>query len=167
VTELGSAAALLLLAVFAWSGAAKLADRGGTATTFAAAGLPAPALLATALPVVELVLAVAFFTIPRVAAPVAVVLLASFTAFLIREVRRGSGVGCGCFGASRAEPVSAVELGRNGLLLLAAVVAAFAETPPTPDLGALAAVCLATGLAAAGLAAVGRRRRTGTVARTR
>lgn len=161
MTGLGGAAALLLALVFAWSGAAKLASRRRTATTFAAFGLPAAGLLAVALPVAELALAVGLFTVPGAAAWAALVLLAAFTAVLARAVRSGSEVGCGCFGSARLEPVSSVELARNALLAGAALLATQAEAPPNPDLPAVLVVAAAAGLVVAVLARLDRTRRAG------
>ena len=55
---------------------------------------------------------------------VALALLAGFTAFLV--ARRGSGVGCGCFGSTKTEPISWRDIGRNVVLMALAAIAAFA-----------------------------------------
>ncbi len=151
--------ALLLAGVFAWAGASKLRDRRGTSASFAAAGLPAPQILGTAVPVSEVLLAVGLVTVPAVGAYVALAMLAAFTTFLVLAIRSGSAAGCGCFGSARAEAASSVELLRNGLLAGAAVVAGFADGPEPPDPVATAVVAGVAVLAVALLSLVRRSRR--------
>lgn len=160
MSDVPYATAVVLAGIFAWAGAAKLADRRGTTATFAAFGLPAAGLLGTAVPVTELLLAVGLLTVPALAAYAALALLAAFTTFVVRAVRAGVDVGCGCFGTASAEPVSTVEVLRNVLLTGAAVVASFAAGPLVPDLPSVILVAAVTALAAVALA-LGRRRRTG------
>lgn len=163
MNEVAYVAAVLLAGLFAWAGVAKLTDRGRATRTFAAFGLPAPRLLGTAVPVVELVLAVGLLVIPAVAAYAALGMLAAFTTFLVRAVRAGVKVGCGCFGSARDEPVSAVEVLRNALLAGAAVVASFSTGPVVPGLAAVVLASTAAALAAVVLALADLRRRTGHV----
>ncbi len=121
--------AVVLAAVFAWAAAAKLRDRDGTASEFAAMGLPAPTAASVAVPVVELVVAVALVLgaavgRPSPAAFAAFALLVGFTVHLASIVRTGRPVACRCFGGASTEPVSGRSLVRNGVLLtLAAFVA--------------------------------------------
>ena len=112
------AAAVVLAAVFTWSGVAKLLRRPDLTRL----GLPAATWWVVSL--VELVLAVALLATPAWGGVVALALLAGFSAFLI--ARRGSDVGCGCFGSASAKPISNVDLTRNAVLLAVAAVAAFA-----------------------------------------
>jgi len=163
MSEVAYGAALVLAILFAWAGVAKLADRGRTTRTFAAFGLPAPKILGTAVPVVELVLAAGLVIVPAVAAYAALGMLAAFTTFLVRAVRAGVDVGCGCFGSARDEPVSTVEVLRNALLACAAVVASFSTGPVVPGLDAVVLVSTAVALAAVVLALADLRRRTGHV----
>ena len=110
-------AALVLAAVFAWSGLAKLVRRPDMTRL----GLPASTPLVLA--AVELALVVALVVSPTVGGIAALTLLAGFTAFLL--ARRGSGTGCGCFGSASTKPVSSIDIARNGALLLVAALASF------------------------------------------
>ncbi len=161
MTEVAYATAVVLAGLFAWAGAAKLADRRRTTTTFAAFGLPAAGLLGTAVPVAELGLAVGLLVVPVIASFAALALLAAFTTFLVRAVRAGVDVGCGCFGSARAEPVSTVEVLRNALMAGAALVTTFADRPLVPGLDAIIVVSTTAALAAVVLALADLRRRTG------
>lgn len=154
-------AALVLAATFAWAGVAKRRERATTERTFRAFGLPAPAALATAVPAAEMVLAVGLVVVPGWAAVVALAVLAGFTTLLARAMRAGVDVGCGCFGTARTEPVSFVELVRNGFLGLAAVVAATSSGPVVPSLAAVVAVTTAAAVAAVVLALCDLRRAAG------
>lgn len=112
------AAAIALAVVFAWSSVAKLVNRAD----MTALGLPAWSGRATS--AVEAALAVALVVSPANGGLAALVLLAGFTSFLV--ARRNSGLGCGCFGSTRAEPIGTKGIVRNGVLLAVAAVAAFA-----------------------------------------
>ncbi|MBW3652764.1 MAG: hypothetical protein KY433_04045, partial [Actinobacteria bacterium] len=90
-------------------------------------------------------------------APAALAVLAGFTTFLVRSLGRGEAGGCGCFGTSRPAPVSGVDVARNGLLTLAAVVAAFASGPTVPGPAAVSGVALVAAAGAGGLAVLRRR----------
>lgn len=163
MTEVAYAAAVLLAGVFAWAGLVKLADRRRTTATFAGLGLPFPAALGTAVPMAELALAVGLLLVPAIAASAALGLLAAFTTFLVRAVRAGSEVGCGCFGSARSDPVSWVEVARNVALAGAAVVAGFATGPVLPGLEAVVLTTTTAALAAVLLALADLRHRTGHV----
>ena len=163
MSEVGYAAALLLAGVFGWAGLAKFRTRDQTARTFRAFGLAAPDTLAVGVPVTELVLAVGLVVVPGWAALGALAVLAGFTTVLVRAMRAGVDVGCGCFGTAKREPVSFVELVRNGLLAVAAVTAAFAPRPDLPGLDAVVLVGTAAAIGALVLALAELRRRTGTV----
>jgi uncharacterized membrane protein YphA (DoxX/SURF4 family) len=151
VSELGYLAALVLAGVFGWAGVAKLGARRRTTRTFRALGLPAPAALAVAVQVVELVLAVGLVVAPGWAAAGVLALLAAFSVFLARGIRAGVDVGCGCFGSAASEPVSGVELLRNAVLAAAALVALATPAPEAPSLPAVLVAGLAVALAALGL----------------
>src|SRR5215211_1376586 len=115
MNEVSYLSALVLGALFAWAGMAKLlGGRRRTARTFRGLGLPAPERLAIAVPLLELTLAAGLVVIPRPAGIVALVTLTAFSAVVYRAVRSGVTVGCGCFGSAGRGPVSAVELVRNG-----------------------------------------------------
>jgi thiol-disulfide isomerase/thioredoxin/uncharacterized membrane protein YphA (DoxX/SURF4 family) len=159
------AARVLLAAVFAVAGAAKLRDRPGTLRTLAEFGLAPAALPAAtlALPAIELVVALAMLVDPA-AAPggvAAAVLLAAFTAGILNALRQGLAPDCGCFGNLSAKPVSRWTVARNLFLLLLALFVAVRGS--TAEIGAglaLAALVIALLIALA----VSRRRRVATFA---
>ena len=155
-------AAVVLAIVFALAGGAKLRRPAVTAGSFADLGLPAPRELAVAVPVVELALAVGLVVVPPVAAALALLLLGAFTVVLVAAIRSGRGqAGCGCLGSTRTDPVSAVEIIRNGMLAGAAVVALGASGPVAPGLGDVIAVSTAALVALVVLALADVRRATG------
>lgn len=159
----GYAAALVVAAVYLVAGVAKLSDRPTTASTFRALGVPAPAAMATAVPLAELALGAGLLVAPRPAAAVGLAVVAAFTAVLASALRRGVEVGCGCFGTARRTPISHVELVRNGLLAAATAVALLAPGPRWPGLAATVAVTGATAAAAVALALLDVRRSAGTL----
>jgi len=161
MTEVGYLAALILAGLFAWAGIAKLGARRRTSRTFRALGLPAADTLAVAVPVIELALAVGLVVVPGWAAAGALAVLAAFTVFLARAVVDGVDVGCGCFGSAGDDPVSWVELLRNGLLAGAAVLALTAPGPTAPSLPAVLVAGLGVALAALALALAGVKRDVG------
>lgn len=158
IDRIGTLAAIVLALVFATAAVAKLRDPIGTTRTFRALRLPSPRRLARAVPVTELALATLLVLRPWIGGLVALALLAGFTIVLAGEVRRGSGVQCGCFGSAGTAPISFVELVRNGQLAALAVTASFAERPTAPDLPSVIAVSSAvvTGLLVLALAGVRR-----------
>jgi hypothetical protein len=160
VTDVGYVSALVLALVMAWAGVAKLRSRSETAASFAAFGVPAG--LARVVPLVELALAVALVFVPALAAGAAAVLLAAFTVVLVRAIGRGVTVGCNCFGSSRSEPVSSVELVRNTMLIALAIVATGAAVG-VPSFESVVLVSTAVALGAVVLAALDMRRRIGSV----
>jgi peroxiredoxin len=119
-------ARLVLAAVFAVAGVAKLLDRPGAREALAGFGLSARLAtpLSVALPVVELSVAAAL--VPRAfawwAALGALGLLLAFTAVIARSLARGERPPCRCFGQLRAATVGWRTLARNGAL---AALAAF------------------------------------------
>lgn len=163
MTDVGYCAALVLAVVFAWAGISKLGARARTARTFRALGLPAAASLAVAVPAVELALAIGLVLAPGWAAAGALALLAAFSVFLARAVRAGVDVGCGCFGSAGDDPVSYVELLRNGLLGIAALLALATPAPVAPDLPAVLVAGLGVALAALVLALAELKREVGHV----
>lgn len=163
MSDVAYVTAVVLAGLFAWAGVAKLLDREQTARAFTALGLPAPGLLSTAVPLVELALAVCLLAFPAPAALAALGLLAAFTTILVRAVRAGVDVGCRCFGSARTEPVSSVEVLRNGLLGGAATVASFATGPVVPQPSAVLLVGAAALAGAAAVAHADRRRRASQV----
>jgi uncharacterized membrane protein YphA (DoxX/SURF4 family) len=128
-TPIALAAALVLAGVLAVAGVAKLRHPAATARDFAALGLPAPEVLAGAVPAAELACAAALVLVPGWGGVAAFGLLAVFTADLAAVVRSGRVVSCACFGAASRAPVSARHLVRNGGLLVLALAAATIGEP--------------------------------------
>src|SRR5580698_2284956 len=97
---------LVLAAVLAWSGVAKVADRAGFGAALAGFALPAWVARAAvvALPIAELAVAVAL--VPAAsswwAAVTALALLLAFTVVLVVSLLRGRRPECHCFGAFSA-----------------------------------------------------------------
>lgn len=147
---LSSAAALAVAAVLSAAGVGKLANRSRTVAGFVRLGLPAPVVLAWAVPLTEAAVAVALLVVPAWGGVLAFALLAGFTAYLTALVRSGRTVPCGCFGSRGDHPVSGVDLVRNALLLAAAALAA--ASPGALRLDAPTVVVAAAGVVLATLA---------------
>ncbi|WP_410873098.1 MauE/DoxX family redox-associated membrane protein [Nocardia sp. A7] len=118
---------LVLAGAFGLSTWGKLADRPATRKALVDFGIHirwAP-WVAVGLPVIEGLVAVGA-VLPwtaGIAGAVSVLLLAVFTAAIVRLLLRGEHPNCSCFGAASAGPIGPVTLVRNGLLLaLAALV---------------------------------------------
>ncbi len=152
MSDIGTAAAVLLALVLSWAGITKLRSPARTEGSFTAMGLPAPRALAVGVPCAELVLAIGLVVAPAPAALGAVVLLSAFTGVLGVLLRRPEPVACGCFGSAAAAPVGAADLVRNAGLLAAASAALWAEAVTAPTLPAAIAV---TSAAASVLMAMG------------
>jgi hypothetical protein len=156
------AAALVLALVFVWAAVAKVRARTATIASFSGLRLPAPAVLATVVPLVEVGLAIGLVLLPGVAAFAALVLLLGFSIVIGRAVAAGAEVGCACFGGgAEARPVSVLELVRNAGLAALAIVASGAGVGVRggwPSLPALVLVTVVVALGRVALAAVGRRR---------
>ncbi|MGI8759129.1 MAG: TlpA family protein disulfide reductase [Acidimicrobiales bacterium] len=155
--QIAYAAALALAAVFAAAAIAKLRRRPTTERAFGALGLASPRALALGVPTAELTLAAGLVVVPAEAGTAALAVLAGFTTFLARSIRRGDALGCGCFGTAQPAPAGITEVVRNGFLAAAAVLAAFARGPVVPGLGAVAVVVAGAAVAVAVLAVVSRR----------
>lgn len=142
----GYVCAVVLAAVFVRAGVAKAIRSEGTVAGFVALGVPSAPVVARAVPAVEIALAVALLSFPRIGGVAALVSLGAFSVFLARAVRAGVTVGCNCFGQARAEPVSGRDLARNAMLATLALAALSASRPVVPSLVAVlsaAAVVLA------------------------
>ncbi|MBW3643176.1 MAG: thioredoxin family protein [Actinobacteria bacterium] len=156
--ELAYSLALALALVMGIAGGTKLRRRQRTGRTFLSQGLAWPRALATAVPVTELVLAAGLVVAPGWAGVATLAVLAGFTTFLVRALRRGDPLGCGCFGAARPEPVGGVEVARNAVLLaVSASVAVVAPDPVVPGVIPLVVVVAGAGATAVALAAARRR----------
>jgi hypothetical protein len=129
---------LVLAAVFVVAAAGKLLGRTRTIDTLAEFGVPArlrgPA--AIALPLAELAIAVALLPASTAAwaALAATLLLAAFTAAVVRVLARGEEVDCNCFGSIGSSRITGRTAARNALLLaVAAVVAVAGQSDPGPS----------------------------------
>ena len=121
---------LVLAAVFAVAGTAKLLDAAGSRGALEGFGVPrrAARLAGTVLPVAELAIA-AGLLVPASAwwsALAAAGLLAVFMAAIGLSMARGAAPGCHCFGRLHSAPVSWRTQLRNGMLAAAAGVAVLA-----------------------------------------
>jgi methylamine dehydrogenase accessory protein MauD len=127
---------LLLAAVFALSGVAKLADQTGSRQAMIAFGLPRSLAtpLGRLLPLAELAVAAAL--VPAVAAwwgaLGALALLLAFVVGIGANLARGRKPDCRCFGQLHSAPVGWKRLVRNGLLM---AVAAFVVWKGTENTG--------------------------------
>jgi hypothetical protein len=142
-------AAFVLAAVLLCASAAKAMQREATTATFGALGLPAAAVLAVAVPLVEALVAIALVVRPAVGGYVALGLLGAFTLVVVRALASGKRVGCGCFGAVTDRPISPRDILRNGMLGGLAILATGTVRPVLPRAAPLVAVlcCAAAGLA--------------------
>lgn len=117
------AARLVLAAVFAVAGVAKLADRDGFRRAVEDFGVPAKlsAVVAIGLPVIELGLAIALISTSFAwwGALGALALLAVFVVVIVVNLARGQHPNCQCFGQLHPAPVGRSTLIRN--LVLAAI----------------------------------------------
>jgi len=142
---------LVVAAVLAASGVAKLADLRGSREAMLGFGLPAglagPA--GVALPLAELTAAVAL-AVPGLARPgalLALVLFVSMSLAIVRLLAIGHAPDCHCFGALQSEPVSTRTLVRSWALAVAAGIVTV-HGAGSSAAGAELAVPLATGAAA-------------------
>ena len=161
MTGVGYTSAVVLAVVLAGAGTAKLRAPRTTAASFAALDVPAAGLLARVVPVLELAVAVALLTVPRVGAVAAAALLLAFTAVLAVTMGRGVEAGCACFGAPAGKPVSGIDLVRNAGLLSLASAAAVSERPVVPALADVVLVTTAVAIGVVALVALGTRREVG------
>lgn len=111
---------LVLAAVFAAAGLAKLRDRAGTRTAFVEFGVPAGLVpsLAVLVPAAELAVAACLLVDPAVRAGAggALVLLAAFSVAIAVNLGHGRTPDCHCFGQVHSAPIGAGSLVRNALL---------------------------------------------------
>lgn len=142
---------LVLLVILVAAAGLKLVHPSAAVGHLADLGLPHPALLARLVPVAELGVALALVAVPAWGAAAALGLLAAFTAVLVRTVRSGRQVSCGCLGAlDRGRPVSWRTVARNLVLMAAAglALAVPALRWPPVEPGAVAVAALVAGPAA-------------------
>lgn len=126
MSAVGLVASVLLGFVFLVSGGSKIA--AGPAWPEQAAGLGAPSIVVPVLPWVEIVLGAILVmqVAPVAAAATALVVLAAFTALIIRRLAQGRHPPCACFGAWSAKPLGAGHVVRNAVFMVLGVLALFA-----------------------------------------
>ena len=127
MSQIATAAAILVASVLAFAGVAKLRDRSATIRSFAQLGLRRPAALATVVPLVELAVSVCLLLRPSVGGLIAFGLFVMFTALLVPIVAQKRSVACGCFGSTATAPVSARTIVRNVFFIVAALSASVAD----------------------------------------
>lgn len=139
LTELASPAALLAAAIFLVAASAKLRSRSSTRAAVAAFGLPT--VVSVVLAPVEIATGLAILVTPRIGAVLAAGLLVLFSIVVIRSLRRGVAVRCGCFGGTDQRRVGIDTMIRNLFLLVLTIVAGTASgTLSKPTLPAMVAV---------------------------
>jgi peroxiredoxin/cbb3-type cytochrome oxidase subunit 3 len=131
-------AQLLLAAVFALAGGAKLSDLAGSGKAVADFGVPARVapVVGVLVPLAELAAAAALIFRPtaRWGALLALLLLIVFVGGVANAMRKGLDVDCGCFGRVYSATAGSATLVRNAVLAaLAAVVVVHGSGPAIND----------------------------------
>ncbi len=139
ITGMASTMGLLLAGVFAVAGGIKLLDPTKTVAEFRQLRLPAPAILARAVPMAELATAFAIVVRPRFGALPATIMLLGFTAVVAATLRSGRTVSCGCLGALSRQPISGATMARNLVLMAMAAMTATVPSLGVPDAASLMA----------------------------
>lgn len=135
VGSVALAARVVLAAVFATAGVAKLFDLKGSRNALQGFGVPMRALWAAAvlLPLAELATAVAL--LPRAsaqwAALAALILTLVFIAAITSALARGKAPDCHCFGQLHSAPAGRATLARNAALAVAAAFVAWRGPGPS------------------------------------
>jgi len=115
---------LVLAAVFALAGVAKLGDAKGSREAVIGFGVPKglAAMVAAVLPVLEIGTAVLLIPVATAAGGgvLAGVLLVAFIGGITAAISRGEAPDCHCFGQVHSEPAGPKTLARNGVLLAGA-----------------------------------------------
>jgi len=145
----GYACAFVLAVVLAQAAVLKALRPADTEAGFVALGVPGAPIFAWLVPAAEVIVAIALLSVPRIGGVAALVMLGAFSAVLARAIRTGVRAGCNCFGQTRGQPVSGVDLVRNALLAVLGAAALLAPRPVALPLTA------ASTLAALGMVAVG------------
>jgi hypothetical protein len=115
-------ASVLLGAVFVVAGVVKLSAPGQWRTQSADLGVPR--VVATVVPIVELVVGALLIAqlARRAAAIAAAVLLLAFTALLIVRLLQGRRPPCACFGSLSPKPIGWGNVVRNAVLIVLATI---------------------------------------------
>ena len=132
-------ARLILAAVFAVSGVAKLVDVAGSRRALEGFGVPARLAVpgGVLLPVAELAIAVLLLPVATAwwAGLAALLLLLAFVAGIGYNLARGRAPDCHCFGQLHSEPIGWQTLARDGVLAaVAAFLVVFGWDDPGPGL---------------------------------
>ncbi|MEO8363094.1 MAG: MauE/DoxX family redox-associated membrane protein [Ilumatobacteraceae bacterium] len=116
----------LVGAVFVFAGVSKLTI--GKQWPIQATNLGAPHILIPFIPWVEIVVGVGLIgrILSAVANIAALVLLLSFTALIVEQLRRGLRPPCACFGGRSRRPIGWSNVTRNMVLVALVLVATFA-----------------------------------------
>lgn len=142
IEAFGYSCALALALVLVIASGAKLFGQAATRASFRDLRLPAPEVLAVAVPVSEGLVALALVIVPWVGATAALALLSVFTVFLVAQWRTEATVGCACFGGVSSTAVGIAALVRNGALMALGLGALAAGAPGNPGWGALIAISI-------------------------
>lgn len=161
--QIASSAALLLAIVFAWSAVAKFRSPDATRQLLDTLDVPFPRMAGRALPLIEVALAVGLLVFQRPAAVAAIVVLIVFSLVLASIIRRGVEIECGCFGSSSTEPVSVIDLVRNGGLVALGAVAVVGPSFVQPSVPSLIVASMGGLLVLIAMSLVGLHRSTGSV----
>lgn len=136
---------MVLVAVFFLAAVSKWRSPGRIAQVTLELGAPrwsAPFLVPA-----ELCLVATLVFAPRIGSPLAIVMLSAFTVLLVRVVRSGRTVSCGCFGAASTAPVTVTTVVRNiGLLGLASAAGFSAPLARTPAGAVVPTLLLGAGI---------------------
>jgi len=132
----GYACAFVLAVVLAQAAVLKALRPADTEAGFTALGVPGAPVVARLVPAAEIIVAIALLSMPRIGGVAALVMLGAFSLVLTRAIRTGVRAGCNCFGQTRGQPVSGVDLVRNTLLAALAAAALLAARPVTLSLTA-------------------------------
>jgi Methylamine utilisation protein MauE len=142
-------------ALLMWAGLVKLRQPGPAATFLDSLRLPAPRLLVRGGALLEIAAGGAAVFRPEIAAVAIALLYAAFAALVSLQLRRQTGVPCGCLGADTG-PASRVHLALDLACMTLAGTAALLPPPAYPTLAASEPLAAASaGFAAIGAALLG------------
>jgi len=124
MTDVGTAAAVVVAAVLLLAGVLKLARPAEWRAQ--ASGLGVPAVVANVVPFVEIGLGAALVVQwqRHLLAWAAAALFGAFSVLLVVRLAQGKRPPCACFGALSSRPIGAAHLARNAVFIAVAVLAA-------------------------------------------